>query len=425
ASRSTGEEMINGKKFTLTTSNTSDAGNISIQLIQGSGMTDGVKAVAEVGTNGIVVSINPQETFATIADLNTAINDAIDSYMDSNVGASHPAGTFTLNLENGVWPEGGVTGEDLCSTDYTLQDGTVDWPAGNFGGGFSPEGTTGSGFGTAFEGLDDPTLSAFTISYDADSNKFTVKATIGEKVYSGEITENKTEVGTMKLVIEGESTSSNDYIIFERPAFSTIEKSMITAANEANDDKKGGADVDDDSGKLVSCEWNPFATAGITIGADAANGEITIPVTPAAESKCLGLSSTKFVLGGGTAGGAQGIESLTGVAIGADGTIVATHPQLGEVVVGQICLVTFANPEGLVQSSGTYFTEGANSGQMNYCQPGKGGSGQLVSGSLELSNVDLSKEFSDMITTQRGYQACSRLITVSDTMLEELVNLKR
>ena len=62
---------------------------------------------------------------------------------------------------------------------------------------------------------------------------------------------------------------------------------------------------------------------------------------------------------------------------------------------------------------------------MNYCQPGKGGSGQLVSGSLELSNVDLSKEFSDMITTQRGYQACSRLITVSDTMLEELVNLKR
>lgn len=84
-----------------------------------------------------------------------------------------------------------------------------------------------------------------------------------------------------------------------------------------------------------------------------------------------------------------------------------------------------ANPEGLVQSSGTYFTEGANSGTMNYCTPGKGGSGQLVSGSLELSNVDLSREFSDMITTQRGYQACSRLITVSDTMLEELVNLKR
>jgi len=207
-------------------------------------------------------------------------------------------------------------------------------------------------------------------------------------------------------------------MIFERPAYNTIKNAMLTAAEDTN----SGIDVDDDDPNDIKltdgATWNP-----IDFGAQ--TDATTIKVTPAEESKCLGLSSTKFVLGGGTAGGAQGIESLTGVAIGADGTIVATHPQLGEVVVGQICLVTFANPEGLVQSSGTYFTEGANSGQMNYCQPGKGGSGQLVSGSLELSNVDLSKEFSDMITTQRGYQACSRLITVSDTMLEELVNLKR
>lgn len=417
ASRSTGEEMINGKKFTLTTANTSDAGNISIQLIQGSGMTDGVKATAEVGTNGIVVTINPQETFMSMADLNTAINDAIDSYMESNVGASHPAGEFTLTLDNAEWPAEGITGEQICSTDYTLQDGTVDWPAGNIAGGFSPEGTTGSGFGAKFADPDNTTLEAFTVTYDADTNKFTVEATIGTIKYTGEITENKTEVGTMKLVNADGGSNSNDYIIFERPAFSTIKDAMTDAAAAAD---PGGATVDGD-GKLEAGTWTPFATAGIDITADANK----IAVTPAEESKCLGLSSTKFVLGGGTAGGAQGIESLTGVAIGADGTIVATHPQLGEVVVGQICLVTFANPEGLVQSSGTYFTEGANSGQMNYCQPGKGGSGQLVSGSLELSNVDLSKEFSDMITTQRGYQACSRLITVSDTMLEELVNLKR
>ncbi len=59
------------------------------------------------------------------------------------------------------------------------------------------------------------------------------------------------------------------------------------------------------------------------------------------------------------------------------------------------------------------------------CRTGTGGSGGLISSTLEMSNVDLSQEFADMITTQRGFQANSRLITVSDTLLEELINLKR
>lgn len=433
AAHSTGTEMINSKKFTLTTSNTSDAGNISMQIIQGSNMTDGVKATADVGTNGIVITLNPTETFMSINDLNLEINKAIDTFMESNVGAKHPAGEFTLKLENGEWPKEGITGEEICSTDYTLQDGTIDWPAGNIGGGFSFEGTTGSGFGSKFTGTaaggaaggtgdddedaeEEYSLTVFSITYNQADKKFTVTATMGGETYTGEITENKTEVGTMKL---NNSSNANDYVIFERPSYNTIMSEMLSAAE--SDTTISTDPIKDAEGNEIGQKlndgaiWNP-----ITFNTDS-----PIAVTPAEESKCLGLSSTKFVLGGGTSGGAQGIESLTGVAIGADGTIVATHPQLGEVVVGQICLVTFANPEGLVQSSGTYFTEGANSGQMNYCQPGKGGSGQLVSGSLELSNVDLSREFSDMITTQRGYQACSRLITVSDTMLEELVNLKR
>lgn len=411
ASKSTGSQTINSKKFTLTTSNTTDDGNISMQIIQGSGMTDGVKAVAEVGTNGIVITLNPTEEFGSIDDLNSAINDAIDTYMEANVGSKHPAGTFTLSMNptDGNWPR---TGEDLCSTDYTLRDGTVDWPNTLIGGGFDFEGTTGSGFKPA----DDAQLTAFTIEYDDTNKAFKITATIGGEEYTGAISESKTEVGTMKLTKDG-AADSNDYIVLERPAYSTIKDAMIDAKNGSKD---GTDDVSITDGNLDNgSKWDPFASASINLGTD------SLDVTPAKESNCLGLSSTKFVLKDGTAGGAQGIESLTGVAIGADGTIVATHPQLGEIVVGQICLVTFANPEGLVQSSGTYFTEGANSGVINYCQPGKGGSGQLVSGSLELSNVDLSKEFSDMITTQRGYQACSRLITVSDTMLEELVNLKR
>ncbi|MEG2037670.1 MAG: flagellar basal body rod C-terminal domain-containing protein, partial [Ruthenibacterium sp.] len=67
----------------------------------------------------------------------------------------------------------------------------------------------------------------------------------------------------------------------------------------------------------------------------------------------------------------------------------------------------------------------ANSGTAKLCDPGSDGTGGLKGSALEMSNVDLSAEFADMITTQRGFQANSRIITVSDAMLEELINLKR
>ncbi len=80
---------------------------------------------------------------------------------------------------------------------------------------------------------------------------------------------------------------------------------------------------------------------------------------------------------------------------------------------------------GLAQSGNSYFSETANSGAANFAVPGEDGTGAIKNSALEMSNVDLAQEFSDMIITQRGYQANSRIITVSDSVLEELVNLKR
>ena len=73
----------------------------------------------------------------------------------------------------------------------------------------------------------------------------------------------------------------------------------------------------------------------------------------------------------------------------------------------------------------TLFKESVNSGALKPGQPGSGGRGEIAPSSLEMSNVDLSEEFTDMIVTQRGFQANSRIITTSDEMLQELVNLKR
>lgn len=94
-------------------------------------------------------------------------------------------------------------------------------------------------------------------------------------------------------------------------------------------------------------------------------------------------------------------------------------------VLGQVAVAGFTNPDGLSQQDGIYFQATRNSGRAIITIPGSNGTASIVSGGLEMSNVDLSKEFTDMITTQRGFQANSRIITVSDEMLEELVNLKR
>jgi len=93
--------------------------------------------------------------------------------------------------------------------------------------------------------------------------------------------------------------------------------------------------------------------------------------------------------------------------------------------IAQLAVATFNNPAGLERIGGTMFRESSNSGTRQITPSGVGGSGTITPGHLEMSNVDLSQEFTDMIITQRGFQANSRIITTSDEMLQELVNLKR
>lgn len=134
---------------------------------------------------------------------------------------------------------------------------------------------------------------------------------------------------------------------------------------------------------------------------------------------------TTFDLRDGRVGSEQSFKDLEDITIGTDGTIIGLHSVLGYLNLGRIDLVTFDNPNGLTAVGGTCFAETVASGTAKAYVPGTGGAGEILSGALEMSNVDLSQEFTDMITTQRGYQANSRVITTSDTMLEELLNLKR
>lgn len=93
--------------------------------------------------------------------------------------------------------------------------------------------------------------------------------------------------------------------------------------------------------------------------------------------------------------------------------------------VGKIALANFSNPAGLEKAGSNLFYASENSGDAIYAQPESDGVASVVSGALEMSNVDLSEEFTEMITAQRGFQANTRIITTSDEILQELVNLKR
>lgn len=122
--------------------------------------------------------------------------------------------------------------------------------------------------------------------------------------------------------------------------------------------------------------------------------------------------------------GALKYSDLDGFTIGADGVLTAQYASEMRSL-GRIELATFDNVEGLTEIGDTAFAQSPASGEANIKRPGDSGAGEIQSSKLEMSNVNLANEFSDMIVTQRGYQANARIITTSDSMLEELVNLKR
>ena len=118
--------------------------------------------------------------------------------------------------------------------------------------------------------------------------------------------------------------------------------------------------------------------------------------------------------------------TLVSFSIGSDGVITGVYSNGQQQPLGLIALAVFDNPAGLLKSGDNLYTPTTNSGDFKKAvKAGSEGSGTLSPGTLEMSNVDLSYEFTEMIITQRGFQANSRIITTSDEMLQELVNLKR
>lgn len=117
--------------------------------------------------------------------------------------------------------------------------------------------------------------------------------------------------------------------------------------------------------------------------------------------------------------------TIDSFSVSKSGEIVAVYTNGESKTLAQVALAKFDNPGGLSKEGSNLFKDTRNSGEPQFGKAGGSGYGQMLGGAVEMSNVDLSNEFTEMITTQRGFQANSRVITTSDEILQELVNLKR
>jgi flagellar hook protein FlgE len=142
--------------------------------------------------------------------------------------------------------------------------------------------------------------------------------------------------------------------------------------------------------------------------------------TPGALTQFGGASTAAAINQNGT-----GTGYLRSFAISDDGVVSGVFSNGRSQPLGQVAMCSFNNPAGLVKSGGSMYRASGSSGQALVGTSGTAGRGSLAAGTLEMSNVDLAQEFTNLIIAQRGFQANSRIITASDELLQDLVNLKR
>jgi flagellar hook protein FlgE len=197
------------------------------------------------------------------------------------------------------------------------------------------------------------------------------------------------------------------------------------------------APTDSSGASIVDVNGNPVANGTIVFNTRGQwvsdSGILSVPGSPGATTPTivdLNLTGMTMLASANSAalGSQDGLAagSLMGFNVSANtGEIYGAYSNGDQRLVGQLALAMFVNPSGLIRQGGNNYAAGLNSGEPRIGAPAAGGRGTIASGYVEGSNVDMSREFANMILAQRGFQASSRVINTSDQMLQELVNLAR
>jgi flagellar hook protein FlgE len=209
-------------------------------------------------------------------------------------------------------------------------------------------------------------------------------------------------------VFESKATTGNTWRFYvDSPASSSGDRAVAT-----------GTLTFDANGQLITATGNR-----ISIDRSGAGAVTPLDITIDFDEVSSLTSTLSSIAMTGQDGAPLG--TLADFSIGTDGVITGSFTNGVTRTLGQVALATFDNPRGLVDMGGNMFREGPNSGTAVVGIPGQFGSGDIVAGALELSNVDLSEEFINLIIASTGFSAASRVISTSDQMLTELLNTSR
>ena len=222
-------------------------------------------------------------------------------------------------------------------------------------------------------------------------------------------------------VYDQEGTFTN--ITFEFTKSATANRWSATAFDAANTAIPGSTktlDFDPTTGQMTTATPYTFTPAAGTWDAAGITVNFGTPGTPDALVQFAGNPRVAAVSQDGSP-----IGELQSFSIAQDGLITGVFSNGRSKALGQLAIASFNNPAGLEKMGGTMFRATVNSGLAQVGVAGSGGRGLLAAGTVEMSNVDLAQEFTNLIVAQRGFQANSKVITSSDELLQDLVNLKR
>lgn len=281
--------------------------------------------------------------------------------------------------------------------------------------------------------------------YDSLGNSYTAAMSIHQKsddegktsTYSATIS-NVYDSDGHSIFVSKEKTEEGEY---QASTIGTVRLGEAEFSVEEIDPKTGAVSFGEDL-EGVSFAFDPITGKFTNVGDDeeatSAIFSIEADPNPFSEIKLDFSSLTMYANSGSTSieatrgnletglGAGKSAGEMSGVSIDTSGKIYGVYDNGDNKLLGQIAVASFSNPSGLEAVGNNMFAETLNSGEFTGIgQDISANGGSMTTGVLEMSNVDLSAEFTEMITTQRGFQANSRIITTSDSLIEELVNLKR
>jgi flagellar hook protein FlgE len=384
--------MVSGTVASPTLTITDGGSSVSVSTLNSgisaaSGATQTI-SIYDGSNNLVAASITPDDSYeissyANADALFAAYGYTASDYTDGTVGTD---GSFQIDSSGKITITYNYEKTTTATTNYSVANSSVS----------SYDSSNISYASSVYEDID-------RVGYVTDITKSTTTANFFKNVY-GLDTSKLDSTETYEILSDGTLVLQNNNVTL---SFNPKTGALVTPSGKITMDFNQNAV--DDNGQLFM--------AGFT--------DVAMDLSTITNYNTKGTSTIKAVKGDlSSLNTGRSVGEMNGITIGTDGKINATYSNGQTKLLGQIATAQFANASGLSHEGDNLYTETLNSGTATVQDITVDG-GYMNTGVLEMSNVDLSNEFTNMITTQRGFQANSRIITVSDTLLEELTNLKR